>query len=534
VASKPLKFILAAMLLAAPATTIAAPTASQIAVNTLKQEVEAAAILEELRATAPRGGLAITNVRLVNSADASITPGQTVYVRGSRITWVGPTAEAPDLAARTVIDGKGRFLSPGLTDMHVHSLSAGGWLLNLANGVTTVRDMGGFPWLLRARDNINAGRMLGPTNYVAGTIINGLPFEGYAVVPANPLDARRLVRQQAACGYDFIKVHNRVPQPTFDAVADQALTLGMDLVGHVPHDISIEHALQSGKMRTAEHLKGFLIDQALLPSDEDYAKALSGAEIWITPTLYTRLGYDRGNWARSILAGPSARYVPLRVREQWRKTIATPDADNLKLGARFRNTQDVVMRRLLPLRPHWLAGTDAAGYAFNIMGFALLEELRLMQEHGLTPSEALRAATTEPAAAMRQPTEFGRIAPGMRADLVLLDANPLRDTAAYRVNHGVMAHGVWLDRGRLDSALDRLARSYALADGDTDISLAAVGRLKANLIELQGKGFVFDPEFMKGAAAALKAEGRTTEGKVLEALAETGVDGPCAQHTPMD
>src|SRR5262249_10323577 len=153
------------------------------------------------------------------------------------------------VSGATVIDCGGKFLSPGLVDMHIHSGAASGWLLNLANGITAVREMDGFPWLLQARDNIHAGRMMGPVMYVAGTILNAVPLDGSAVVPANSEDARRIVRQQAACGYDFIKVHNIMPQPMMDAIAEQAHALGIDVIGHVPHDMTVDYALHHEKMR---------------------------------------------------------------------------------------------------------------------------------------------------------------------------------------------------------------------------------------------------------------------------------------------
>ncbi len=211
--------------------------------------------------------------RVVNPETEIVTPAQTVVATGSRITWVGDSDKAPPVSSGMVVDGNDRFLCPGLVDMHVHSSSAAGWLLDLNNGVTTVRDMDGFPWLLKLRDSVNARRMLAPIDVVAGTIINAFPLDGYAVVPRTSQDARRIVRQQAACGYDFIKIHNNVPLAMFDAIADQAHKLGMDVVGHVPHDISLDHAIHSGGMRTTEHLKGFLIDQTLLPSDEDFSKS---------------------------------------------------------------------------------------------------------------------------------------------------------------------------------------------------------------------------------------------------------------------
>jgi hypothetical protein len=522
--------VAAALLSLIAATASADPSAPSVAVTAATratQDVEVAELLRRLGDSVPKGLIRIDNVRIVNPRDGSVRPNSTIFVRGSRIRWVGDTAAAPNPPGATRIDGRGGFAIPGLADMHIHSGRADGYLLNLAAGVTTVRDMDGFPWILRARDRINAGAMPGPTTYVAGTIIASEPLDGYAVVVPNPTTARTLVRQQAACGYDFIKVHNQLPQPMFDAVAEQAAALGMDLVGHIPHDVTIDHALHSGKMRTTEHLKGFLDDSTLLPGAEDYAAALRGATTWITPTLYTRRGWDRGPLARSLLGSPEARYVPPQVRSQWAAALANPDPDDLKLGARFVETQGVVMKRLLPLKPHWLTGTDAAGYPFNIMGFALLDELQLLQQAGLSPAESYRAATIEAADALRETGEFGALEKGMRADIVLLDSNPLEDGQAFKANRGVMAHGQWFDRASLDAALKRLADLYAGSPRPIPAS-ELVNRLESAV----RAGFVFDDGMLGALSAELGKAGSTALAERVHALEVSPTMGVCSVPNP--
>ena len=457
-------------------------------------EVEAAEIIRRLQARAPKGLVRIDNVRLVDPRSGKVDAGSTIIVRGSRIRWVGPATSAPDTPDATRIDGKDRYAAPGLSDMHIHSVRADGWLLNLAVGVTTVRDMDGFPWILSARDAINAGRMLGPTSYVAGTIITSEPLSGYSVIAAGPEDGRRIVRQQAACGYDFIKVHNQLRQPILDAVAAQAAELGMDLVGHVPHDISIQHGLQTARMRTTEHLKGFLNDRTLLPNDDDYAAALAGTTTWITPTLYTQRSRDRGPWARSVMASEEARLVPPYVRAEWAELLAHPDPDEVALGERFLKTQKIVMGRLLPLRPRWLTGTDAAGYAFAIMGHALLDEMALLRGAGLSPAEAYRASTVEAADALHEDGEFGAIGRGMRADLVLLERNPLTDASAFASNEGVMTRGQWLDRPAIDHALSELTKAYSISHPRLATQPAA---LVARAEKATVGGFVFDDAILE-------------------------------------
>ena len=448
----------------------------------------------------------------------------------TNIAWVGPRAEEPKVDNLVVIDGRGRYLSPGLVDAHVHSSSAAGWLLNLANGVTTVREMGGFPWLLRLRDNVSARTFLAPTPYVAGTLINGAPIEGYAVLVRNPLDARRAVRQQAACGYDFIKIHNNLSRPVFDAVADQARLMGMDLVGHVPHDMPVRHAAERG-LRTMEHLKGFLNDRTLTPGDTDFATVTGAAEVWNTPTLYTWRGYARGAEGRRYLEAPETRYAPLRRRDRWRRSMAEPEAES-RMGREGGVHAMAIARQLVRSGARFLAGTDSDNYTFQVMGYALVDEMQLLEQAGLPPAAALRAATIEPARAMRVESEFGLIRPGLRADLVLTDANPLEGARAFETNQGVMAHGYWLDRVMLDRALDKLARIQAEPDAAVAVTeqAAAEAFLAAQARSLAG--YVFETMTLTALVGELRKAGFNASADRFEALAAVPQQGACAAFTP--
>lgn len=500
------------------------------ALHRIDRDVRLIDVLDRLKGQSQRGTVVFADVSVVDPIEARAVAHQSVVVRDGRVDWVGSSAEMPVVADAFVIECHGKYLSPGLADMHVHTMGVGEHILRLAAGVTTVREMDGFPWLLRLRDSIAQDRTLGATVYVAGTIIADRPLSGYAVVVATQDEARQAVRNQGACGYSFIKVHNNLAQPLFDAVADEARRAGLDLVGHVPHDISLAHAIQAGGMRTLEHLKGFLIDQTLLPSTEDFATALAGAEVWITPTLYTRRDFEYGDEARRLAADSRMRFVPRADREAWTKNLPAAGSARAHLGDTYRSTQAKVMARLLPLRPHWLAGTDAAGYAFNIAGFALLDELQLLHEAGVPVADVIRAATTEAAAAMHQ-SDFGRITPGMRADLVLLKANPLEDLAAYQRNAGVMARGRWFDGSALDAALDALATIYAepeptRIDGAMAAKLARDAELRAE------SGHVFESAAVVAASNALKNAGHNDAARRLASLAAIPVSGPCAAVWP--
>ena len=498
-------------------------------IQRLDQDVRMTAVLDTLRAAGKTGHIAIVNVNLVDPIAGTMIPNQTVVVQGEKIEWVGTANAAPGLRGATQIDGTGKFLSPGITDMHVHTEHMAQHILRLAAGVTSARDMDGFPWILRTRDAINSGKMIGATMYVAGTIISDHPLFGYAVQVHTPEEARQTVRNQAACGYSFIKVHNKLAESLFDAVADEAGKLHLDLVGHVPHHMSIFHAVQFGHMRTLEHLKGFLNDGDLTVSDEPYEPALKGAETWITPTLYTRTGDAYGEGARRLMEDPRQNYNPRARREQWAAQIPAPGSHIAVLYNNFVKSQAIIVPRLMGLHARWLVGTDAAGYPFNIAGFAALDELVLLHQLGMPNVDVVRAATSEPAIAMRRPDEFGRIVHGQRADLVLLGANPLEDVAAYQSNLGVMARGRWYDRASLDAAL----ASVALID-DEPVQLTFDLRTADTLVDAlkakQEAGYVFEDGAMTEAAERFEQNGAPDVGKRLRTLLSMPISGVCASE----
>ena len=511
-----------------PATT---PTELQTALHKVQQEIAVAGLLQSLHKAAPHGRIVFKNVHIIDPASGAVTSNQSVVVEHDRIVRVGdPSAASSQTSDTMVIDAHGRYLSPGLTDMHVHSSSAASWLLDLSNGVTGVRDMAGFPWLLKIRENVSAGRTLAPSLAVAGPLINAFALEGYAVAIRSPLEGRRTVRQQAACGYDFIKVWNVVSRPVFDAVAEQAHLEGMDLVGHVPQGIPIRHAAESG-MRTMEHLKGFINDQTLKRGETDYSAAVS-PNVWNTPTLYAGRDYARGAEAQGYLAASEMRYVSLRRRNAWIESLREPETPVGKLSAESRVLAKDIVRQLVAAHAHFLAGTDSESYAFQVSGFALIEELHLLQDAGLSAVDALRSATTEAASAMREPAEFGQVREGLRADLLLLDSNPLEDVVAFRQNRGVMARGFWLTRDKLDAALTTLAEVQSEADLDTLISETAVGVAAEQVESLTQQGFVFDSRILTGLASTLRAEGYETSAARFETLADIPRVGPCAEPRP--
>jgi imidazolonepropionase-like amidohydrolase len=436
----------------------------------------------ESRAHAP-ATLAFEHVAVVSLAHAGVDADQTIVVANGTIVAVGPSATAAVPADATRVDGTGRFVMPGLVDMHVHTdLSIADYLLDLANGVTSVREMNGSPWLLRQRDRARTNRALIPNLYVAGRILASAPLGRHATVVATPPQARAAVREQVAAGYDFIKVHNVVAPEIYAAICDEARRLGKDVVGHIPHGITVAEAVAHGQ-RTFEHFKSYIDDRTLTLSHEDYVAATRGAEVWNTPTFYVNRDHLRGDDARAALARPEMRYVAARTRAAWRALADEPVAP---IQAGVLPMEKQIFRELMPIGARFLAGTDSGGgYAYAVRGFALHDELATMAGEGMPIADVLRTATVEPARAMRR-DDFGTVEVGKRADLLLLRANPIAAIANTVAIDGVMVRGIWLPRAALDEILASLAAiAEEGAHPDLDAALATLERLRAAGVPLR-------------------------------------------------
>jgi hypothetical protein len=414
-----------------------------------------------------------------------------VVVANGRIAWVGPDGKTAIPAGARRIDGAGRVLMPGLVDMHVHDLNS--WsqlLLNVAEGVTTVRDMDGFPWLLALRDRIRANAVLGPNDYVTGQVLNFYPEDWYFRVVKTPQEVRAVVDEQARAGYDFIKVHNSMPFGMYRALAEAAHKNGLDFVGHIPHDILVADAVRLGQ-RTLEHMKGFYLDRSLKPSTEDWLTVMRHATgVFVCPTFYVNRSSLRGEAAAGFLAAPEMRYAPWRLRVAWAEVARQPADANLKLEQELLPMSLAMARQLHGIGTPFIAGTDSGGgYGYQVPGFALHAELEYFRQAGFSPLEALQAATLNAAKAMRKEADFGAVAVGQRADLLLLGADPTADLAALDKIEGVMVRGIWLDRAALDGILSDIEHLYAAPSGNPS-PMDGVGRraLVAQFRALRAQG----------------------------------------------
>ncbi len=430
--------------------------------------------------------IAFVNVNVVPMDSDRILPGQTVIVRGDRISEMGSVdaIDVPEGAQR--IDGRGRYLMPGLVDMHVHSfrrplarpMSHDQLILFITNGVTAVRNMWGGEEHLKLREEIRGGKLTGPTIYTTGPIIDGNPpYSPDSAVAETPEQAAQMVAEQKKIGYDFIKVYNRLSVDVYDALVESAAKCGMPVVGHVARDVGIEHALSAGQ-HSVEHLSGYgrflqaedssswqHIDEAKVPY---IVQATRKAGTWNCVTLVmNQKTYMSREEMKQELKLPYMKYIPLPRRQM------------LEIIARERDRQyvrDVMCNRkkmtkaLHDAGARVLLGTDTL-VPYVEAGFSVHQELRCLVDAGLTPYEAIRAGTRDAAECLGILDEFGTVSVGLRADLLLVEDNPLVDVGNAAKLNGVMLRGRWFSQSELQSMLDALEGKQAAEENPDGVML---------------------------------------------------------------
>ncbi len=438
--------------------------------------------------------LVFSHVNLIDMTGAPVQSDMTVTVIGQRITEVGKTGEVKIPSHAKLVDGRGKYLIPGLWDMHVHTVF-GAWLppnekvtlpLFVANGVTGVRDMGGdLAVLKRWRAEIAAGRLLGPRMIIAGPMLDGpVPHFPSSAPVANAADGRKVVDDLQAEGVDFIKIQSFIPRDGYFAAAAEAKKLGITFVGHVPDAVRASEASDAGQ-RSIEHFTGIFeacstIEDQLLKGpkslgrnvstfDADRAKAvialMAKNQTWQVPTLV----WERGQWLVDdidVSHDPLTRYAPAAWKDQaWpmftRDIMKDMDTDPLPVRKRFVQMElemTLAMHRAgVPL----MAGTDTAAGVHIFPGFSLHDEMALFVQAGLTPMEALQTATRNPAQFMGRLSDMGTVEKGKLADLVLLDANPLDDIHNSRKIQAVVLAGRYFSRTDLDEMLKQVEAAAA-------------------------------------------------------------------------
>lgn len=394
------------------------------------------------RAAYDTGPSAFVGVCVVTMESPEVTCDRTVLVRTGRIEAIGPSATTVLPSGTQRIAGHGRFLMPGLADMHVHVADEGDFARYLSYGVTLVRNMIGQPMHLEWRRRLAEGSLLGPTLVTAGPLIDGRAssWPGSAIVETAS-QAQRVVDDQVLAGYDFIKVYSQLRRDAYDGVIAAARRHGVPVVGHVPWFVGLDHALAQ-RQASAEHLFGYA--DALETRDSPlqgrwaWRRMFHAVPIDTTrlPALATSLK-RAGTWTCATSTA-FRHWVPPPAWADW----ANPDLRRLGDENRKR-----IIAALAKGGAPLMLGTDTSRMLGLEPGASTHEELRFMVEAGLTPFEALRTATVAPAEFLGRRDACGSLTVGRHADLLLLAANPLTSLDALDQRAGVMIRGRWLPLG---------------------------------------------------------------------------------------
>ena len=463
--------------------------------------------------------LALTHVTVIDVTGGPALPDSTVVITGNRISAIGATGKVSVPRDAQLIDSSGKFMIPGLWDMHVHWYERDYYSLFLANGVTGIRMMWGLPSHHQLRKEIEGGQFLGPRMVIASAIIDGpTPYWNGSISVHTPEEAKEAVDKEQQAGADFIKVYSLLPREPYFAIAAEAKKRGIPFEGHVPEAVSAEEASDAGQ-KTFEHLTGVLPacssqeKQLLEAAQGDLADMLASGKPSFAGPRQRALreaplaGYDPGKAAQlfarfkkngtwqcptltvlrsfayldqdSFRDDVRLKYVPPSVRAIWKNdttTIQGKSPEDYDYGKREFQKQVELVGAMNHAGVGILAGTDVLN-PFCFPGFSLPDELELLVKAGLSPLAALRTATANPARFLEREKDFGTVETGKLADLVLLDANPLDNINNVRKISALVYDGNYYSKDALDGML---AKAEALA------SRKSISEALASTIEAEG------------------------------------------------
>lgn len=406
--------------------------------------------------------VAFVNVNVVPMDRERVLTDQTVIVENGKITAVGPAARTTVPANAVRVDGRGKYLTPGIAEMHGHVPQANPnalltpenvLFLYIAGGATTVRGMQGHPSQLQLRQRVERGEIIGPRLYLSAPPLSGGNTADVAT-------AEQKVRDAKQAGYDHLKVHEDLTKPVYDAIVKTAREVGLEWGGHVSVHVGVRGAI-AAKQSTIDHLddyvEGLEGDESKIPELVKLTKDAGIANVPTMPLWEVILGLHD---PASMNNRPELRYMPPQTRQAWadrvRTTFAAADKAAVQKQITLRNR---ILKALSDAGTMILLGSDAP-QLYSVPGFSLQREMETMVAAGMTPYQVLASGTINVARFHKNESETGTVAVGRRADLLLVDGNPLQDIRNMSRKSGVMVKGRWLPWSEIQERLDRIAASY--------------------------------------------------------------------------
>ncbi|MBL7697143.1 MAG: amidohydrolase family protein [Chitinophagaceae bacterium] len=422
------------------------------------------------------------SVNVVPMDRESVLENKVVVVKNGKIQYIGDAKKAKYRKNAIVVDGQGRYLMPGLAEMHAHvppnddmEAMKDVLLLFAANGITTIRGMLGHPKHLELRSMVNSGQIVGPRFYTSGPSLSGSSAKTQD-------DAIRIVKEEKQAGYDFLKIHPGLTKDVFDAMARTAHAENIPFAGHVSFQVGVWKAIEA-RQQTIDHLDAFV--EGLVPNIKDVKeedaglfgmfiadrvdttripslmKALRNNNVWVVPTQALAERWITPDvTAETFRNDPEMKYMDSKTLENWTNVKTNlgndPRYDPEKIRAYIKLRRKLIYecnRNGVGL----LLGCDAP-QIFNVPGMSTHHELKYLVDAGLTPYEALKTGTLNVGAFYKKPTEMGVVRQGANADLVLLNANPLDNISNTTKIEGVLLGDKWMNRATLDEVLKKLEK----------------------------------------------------------------------------
>ena len=404
--------------------------------------------------------IAITNVNVIPMDAEHVLRNRTVVIQNAKIAKITfGDVSLPKGALR--IDGRGKYLMPGLADLHVHLFSSDDLLAYTIHGVTTVLNMDGGPSHLKWRAQVREGKLLGPTIYTAGHTIDGFPpLNEMFLTAETPDQARAIVREQKLRGYDVIKLYGTLRPDVFRAILETAKQEKIPVVGHINRQVGALEVLKSSQVLAAhlEDLVAARFDHP--PTDAELAEladAIAGSHITVTPNLNVNpTNITQLHNLDAVLASPAAKLLSPPAYSQWmRANNRNERNDQTAQQIEFMNAMQGIITRLARLLNdrgvRLVLGTDAAPYGFP--GLSAQQELQELVDAGVSPYQALLTATRSAGTFIAEnipgAPQFGTVTEGASADLLLLSANPLDSIKNLEKIDGLILRGRWLSAAEL-------------------------------------------------------------------------------------
>ncbi|MBQ4822754.1 amidohydrolase family protein [Aquimarina sp. MMG016] len=420
----------------------------------------------------------IMDVSIINVKNGSLSENQQIVIDSGKIQSISSTIENQERYT-TRIDGSGKYVIPGLAEMHAHipqpSTSKARieevLFLYLSNGITTIRGMLGHSSHLELREKATNNEIISPRIFTSSPSLNGNSV-------TNKEQAITKVTQYQKDGYDFLKIHPGIKLDVFDQVVKTANEVGIGFSGHVPVDVGIRHALKS-KYESIDHIDGFLEglvseSENVNPNDngffgynftpladtskiDELVQLADQNKVWIVPTQSLFERWFAPVSSEELLKAPEMKYMPGSTLQNWKQRKDQYPVEEAQWN-QFNTIRRQLLKKLQDNGGRILLGSDAP-QLFNVPGFSIHHEIDGMIKAGLTPLQVIQSGTINPAIFLDKENTFGQIKEGLDADIVILDTNPLEDIKALQQVSGVMVRGKWLPKEMIDKKLSEVAKN---------------------------------------------------------------------------